>query len=97
MITVIHTPKSSSLAHSLQIYCTGLTGLRSYASWARSEKLDPTIIFILMTSLQPIGTIYIGQLYTSNKQIYNSIAPYTLSFRVVNQPNIDLGLTLKKV
>ena len=60
-------------------------------------KMCEIIIFILMTSLQPIGTIYIGRLYTSNKQIYNSVAPYTLSFRVVNQPNIDLGLTIKKV
>ena len=60
-------------------------------------KMCEIIICVLMTSLQPIGTIYIGQLYTSAKQIYNSVAPYTLSFRVVNQPNIDLGLTIKKV
>ena len=29
VLTVVHTLKPSSLAHSLQIHCTGLTGLRS--------------------------------------------------------------------
>ena len=43
VLTVVHTLKSSSLAHSLQIYCTGFTGLRSHAYWARAEKRDPTI------------------------------------------------------
>ena len=32
VITVVHTLKPSSLAHSLQIHCIGLTGLRSHAS-----------------------------------------------------------------
>ena len=40
---VVHTLKPSSLAHSLQIYCIGLTGLRSHAFWAWPEKRDPTI------------------------------------------------------
>ena len=43
MIIVVHTPKPSSLAHSLQIHCTGLAGLRPHASWAGPEKSDPTI------------------------------------------------------
>ena len=62
-----------------------------------TSKCVKILIFVLMTSLKPIGTIYIGQLYTSDKQIYNLVAPYTLSFRVVNQLNTDLGLTIKKV
>ena len=47
MLTIVHTLKSSSLTHSLQIHCTGLTGLRSHASWARAEKRDPTGINML--------------------------------------------------
>ena len=41
VMTVVYTLKPSSLAHSLQIHCTGLTGLRSHASWAWPEKRDP--------------------------------------------------------
>ena len=33
VLTVVHTLKPSSLAHPLQIHCTGLTGLKSHASW----------------------------------------------------------------
>ena len=33
VLTVVHTLKPSFLTHSLQIHCTGLTGLRSHASW----------------------------------------------------------------
>ena len=43
---VVHTLKPSSLAHSLQIHCIGLTDLRSHASWAWPEKCDPTNIYI---------------------------------------------------
>ena len=32
VLTVVHTLKPSSLVRSLQIHCTGLTGLRSHAS-----------------------------------------------------------------
>ena len=42
VITVVHTSEPNSLAHSLQIYCIGLIGLRSHASWAWLEKRDPT-------------------------------------------------------
>ena len=34
ILTVIHALKPSSLIHSLQIYCTGLTGPRSHTPWA---------------------------------------------------------------
>ena len=34
--------KPNSFTHSLQIHCTGLTGPKSQASWAGSEKRDPT-------------------------------------------------------
>ena len=34
VITVVYIPKPSSLAHFLQIHSTGLTSLRSHASWA---------------------------------------------------------------
>ena len=56
MLTVVHTLKSSSLTHSLQIHCIGLIGLRSHTSWAWTEKRDPTIyiyiyIYILEFSL----------------------------------------------
>ena len=43
VITVVHTPKPSSLAHSLQIHCIGLSGLRSHSFWAWPEKHDPTV------------------------------------------------------
>ena len=33
VLTVVHTLKPSSLTHSLQIHCTGITGLRSHTSW----------------------------------------------------------------
>ena len=45
VLTVVHTLKSSSLAHSLQIHCTGLTGLRSHISWAWAEKRDLAISY----------------------------------------------------
>ena len=44
IMIVVHTLKPSSLAHSLQIYCTGLTGLKSHSFWAWPEKRDPTPI-----------------------------------------------------
>ena len=44
VLTVVHTLKPSSLAHPLQIHCTGLTGLKSHASWVQAEKCDPTTI-----------------------------------------------------
>ena len=43
ILTVIHALKSSSLTHSLQIYCTGLTGPRSYTPWAWTAKRVPAI------------------------------------------------------
>ena len=43
ILTAIHALKSSSLTHSLQIYCTGLTGPRSYTPWAWIAKRVPTI------------------------------------------------------
>ena len=33
MLAVAHALKLSSSSHSLQIYCTGLTGPRSHTSW----------------------------------------------------------------
>ena len=42
VLTIVHTLKPSSLTHSLQIHCIGLTGLRSHASWVWLEKRDPT-------------------------------------------------------
>ena len=45
ILTVIHALKSSSLTHSLQIYCTGFTGPRSHTSWTWAAKRVPTIIF----------------------------------------------------
>ena len=45
VLTAVHTLKPSSLAYSLQIHCTELTGLRSHASWAWAEKLDPTLSY----------------------------------------------------
>ena len=45
VLTIVHTLKPSSLAHSLQIHCTRLTGLRPHASWARAEKHDPTKVY----------------------------------------------------
>ena len=46
MVTVVHTLKPSSLTHSLQIHCTGLTSQRSHTSWAKAEKLDPTVTIL---------------------------------------------------
>ena len=40
--TVTHAPRPSSSTHSLQIYCTGLTGPRSHTSWVWAAKRDPT-------------------------------------------------------
>ena len=51
VMTVVHTLKLNSLAHSLQIHCTGLTGLMSHASWAWPEKRDPTIDAVYGKSL----------------------------------------------
>ena len=45
VITVVHTLKPSSLARSLQIHCTGLTGQRSHTSWAKTEKREPKVLF----------------------------------------------------
>ena len=38
ILTVIHALKPSSLTHSLQIYCIGLTGPRSHTPWAQAAK-----------------------------------------------------------
>ena len=43
MMTVVHTLKPSSLAHSLQIHYTGLAGPRSHAFWAWPKKRVLTI------------------------------------------------------
>ena len=53
MMVIVHTLKPSSLAHSLQIHCIGLTGLRSHASWAWPEKRDPiyTLSFLVIYNL----------------------------------------------
>ena len=45
ILTVIHALKPSSLTHSLQIYCTGLTGLRSQTPWAWAAKRVPSSYF----------------------------------------------------
>ena len=42
VLTVVYTLKLTSLTHSLQIYCTGHTSLRSHTSWAWVEKRDTT-------------------------------------------------------
>ena len=34
ILTVIHALKPSTLTHSLQIYCTGLTDPKSHTPWA---------------------------------------------------------------
>ena len=52
MLTVVHTLKPNSLAHSLQIHCTGLTGQRSHTFWAKDEKRDPTIGAVCGKSLR---------------------------------------------
>ena len=48
MLAVVHAVKPSSLTHSLQIYCTELSGPRSHTSWAWAEKHDLTIIIIII-------------------------------------------------
>ena len=47
MMIVVHAIKPSSLAHSLQIHCTGLICLRSHSFWAWPEKRDPTISYTI--------------------------------------------------
>ena len=42
ILTVIHALKPNSLTHSLQIYCTRLTGPRSHTLWAWAAKRIPT-------------------------------------------------------
>ena len=42
ILTVIHALKLNSLTHSLQIYCTGLTDLRSHTPWTWVAKRVPT-------------------------------------------------------
>ena len=56
MLTVVHALKPNSLTHSLQIYCTGLTGPISHTSWAWAAKRDPTSCngFFLTSILNPI-------------------------------------------
>ena len=51
ILTVIHALRPSSSTHSLQIYCTALTGPRSHTSWAWAEKHNPTIGAIYGKSL----------------------------------------------
>ena len=43
ILIVIHALKPSSLTHSLQIYCTRLTGPRSHTPWAWVAKRVPII------------------------------------------------------
>ena len=43
ILIVIHALKPNSLTHSLQIYCTRLTGPRSHTPWAWVAKRVPTI------------------------------------------------------
>ena len=51
ILIVIHALKPSSLTHSLQIYCTGLTGLRSHTPWAWAAKRVHTIGVVCKKSL----------------------------------------------
>ena len=51
ILTVIHALKPSSLTHSLQIYCTGLTGPRPHTPWAWVAKRVPTIGIVCGKSL----------------------------------------------
>ena len=44
-MVVFHTFKPSSLAHSLQIHCVGLPGLRLRAAWAWPGKRVPTTTY----------------------------------------------------
>ena len=46
MMTVVHMLRSSSLAYSLHIHCTGLTSPKYHSFWAWPEKRGPTIIYI---------------------------------------------------
>jgi len=46
MLAIAHALKFSSSSHSLQIYCTGFTGPRSYTSWTWAAKRDPTHTYI---------------------------------------------------
>ena len=62
VLTVVRTLNPSSLAHSLQIHCTGLTGLKSHASWAWAEKCDPTISYPIQNLIEfffNFGFLYI--------------------------------------
>ena len=52
VLTVVHTLKPNSLTHSLQIHCTGLTSLRSHASWVWTEKRDPTDSYYCTQSIR---------------------------------------------
>ena len=54
IITVICALRPSSSTHSLQIYCTGLTGPRSHTSWAWAAKCDPTYSYIVQLSINNI-------------------------------------------
>ena len=42
ILTVIHVLKPSSLTHSLQIYCIGLTSPSFHISWTWAAKRVPT-------------------------------------------------------
>ena len=55
ILTIIHALKPSSLTHSLQIYCTGLTGPRSHTPWAWTAKRVLTIYIYIY--------IYMGAAY----------------------------------
>ena len=73
VITVVHALKPSSLAHSLQIHCTGLTGLMSYAFWAWPEKLGPaaTIYFFSLSSV-----LLFWQFYCHNSFFLSLLSSY---------------------
>ena len=45
ILTIIHALKPNFLTHSLQIYCTRLTGPRSHTPWAWVAKHVPTTIY----------------------------------------------------
>ena len=66
MLIVVHALKPNSLTHSLQIYCTGLTGPRSHTSWAWVAKRDPTI-FVNESFYKNFNTTFIKNKYNCKK------------------------------
>ena len=102
MITFVHTPKPSSLAHSLQIHCTGLTDLRSHTSWVGPEKLDPTYIFMDKNKLS-IKTLQ-GQIWTIftlyriiDRKITNPLKLQNLKTQIQTIPDLLVLLFVLKL